>query len=207
MPFAFDKDDRPGTDWPPKEPEGDRDAGRLWDAVVVATYLAMVLGAVVALAWCGEAHARWSPGAAERIREQAPMILAAAQATGTDPVLLAAIAAHETQAQAVAGGSVVDGEPCCWGQMQVAWRWWGDDLAEVGIARRPEELLDPGVGWLAGAFVLAEKRRRYRPRTEALWLCVFGVGADALRFERDCLYSREVQANLRRAERALWGRP
>ena len=150
------------------------------------------------------AHARWSPSAAERIREQAPLIRLAAELTGVDPVLLAAIGAHETHAMAVAGGANDGGAPCCWGPLQVSWRWWGDDLAEAGIALRPEELLDPGVGWLAGAYVLAETRRRYQPRTQALWLCLYGVGAEALSYELDCAYSRATLANLRRAKRALY---
>ena len=193
-------DDRPGTEPQPWEPYRER----WWAHALVAAVWALALG--LALFLPRAAHARWSPGAAERIREQAPMIRLAAELTGTDPVLLAAIGAHETHAQAVAGGADDGSGPCCWGPLQVAWRWWGDDLAEAGIALRPEELLDPGVGWLAGAFVLAEKRRRYQPRTQALWLCLFGVGAEALRYERDCLYSRQVQANLHRSERALYGR-
>ena len=159
-------------------------------------------------AWClwpAVAHARWSPQAAERIAADRDLILAAAYATDTDPAVLAAIAGHETHALPIPStGLDADGVPLDWGVCQVRWRAWGEDLAEVGIARRPEDLLDPGLGWLAGAWVWAEKRRLYgRGKTLALRLCIYSVGSAALSYVEDCAYARAVLANLPRARRAL----
>jgi len=174
-----------------------------WVAVLCVVLLCML--------WPRSSEARWSAGAAERITAHRAIFLRAAEATGADPVLLGAMAGHETQARAVAGGKLdAEGQPTCFGPLQVHWPTWGGHLRGARVATEPEELLDFGVGVLAGAWVLAFKQRTYRPRTQALLVCLFGVGGDALGFETDCKYSRDVLANLPAAMWALWrgrGRP
>ena len=173
---------------------------------VAGALFGILAGLVLAVAfWPRSAEARWSPGAAARITEHRAIFLRAAEATGTDPVLLASIAAHETHARAVAGGKLdADGQPTCFGPLQVHWPTWAGHLRAAGVASEPKELLDFGVGVLAGARILAYKQRTYRPRTQALLVCLFGVGGGALGFETDCKYSRDVLANWEPALWALW---
>ena len=145
------------------------------------------------------AHARWSPGSAERIAEQAPMIRLAAGAFDVDPVLLAALGAHETLALPLVA---FNGEGS-WGTCQVNWGHWGWLMAERGIATRPEQLLEPGLGWLAGAAVLAQLVADYPPRSVVLLCCLYSTGTAALAYHTDCPHGLAVERNMARARRAL----
>ncbi len=169
-----------------------------WVAFAVAIAL-LLLPAV--------AQARWSPQAEARIRRDRSAILAASAATGVPAELLAAVAGHETQARLIPSTARdAHGRPLDWGPGQVRWRTWGRLLRDAGIAQRPEDLLKAGPGYMAAAWVLARKRARYRPRSRALWLCLYGVGLKARGFKRDCAYSRQVERNIKRARWALRGR-
>jgi len=173
---------------------------------VAGALFGILAGLVLAVAfWPRSAEARWSAGAAERITEHRDLILLAADVAGVDPVLLASIAAHETLAQAIPSGALdADGRPLEWGTMQIRWRAWGRKLRAAGVATRPEDLLDTGVGYLAGAWVLAYIQRAHTPRTPALLCCMYSIGEDALRYLYGCGYSQDVEGNLPRAAAALW---
>lgn len=150
-------------------------------------------------------HARgWSDLATRNVRAAAPLLrLAAARyPSAGGATLLAAVAGRETHCQALRGR-----RPGIYGALQVSWPAWGWLLKAEGIALQPEDLLQLEPGILAGAAVLSWLTRRYPRRSLALVLCLYGVGSPALRFRRDCRYSRAVFADLPHAARALGAAP
>ena len=175
-------------------------AGRSrWGLLFLAFCCGFAVAVALLAAFAGTAHARWSEGAAERIAEQAPMIRLAADTFGVDPVLLAALGAHETLALPLVA---FNGEGS-FGSCQVHWGHWGWLMAERGIATRPEQLLDPGLGWLAGAAVLAQLVADYPPRSVVLLCCLYSTGTAALAYHTDCPHGLAVERNMARARRAL----
>ncbi len=167
--------------------------------------LAHLLLCALATFWSAPAQARWSRVAAANVQESWELIRQAAWAAGIEDQapLLAALLAHETHLQPLRGRYHAD----IWGPGQVSWGTWGPLLKKKGVAQQPEDLLlDPYSGILAAAVVLAELRATYPERSLDLALCLYGVGPLALRYGRDCPYSRNVLANLPRVLRVVWAR-
>lgn len=128
------------------------------------------------------------PGTLARLAEVWPEVVEAAQLTSTDPLVLAAIAIGETGVRGVQGGERDE----MWGAGQVRWATWAPLLLEEGIVDlEADELLEPRAGLLAAAVVLEHLRTTYH-RPGALTLCLYGAGTRALRWHRDCAYSRRV---------------
>jgi len=167
-------------------------------SAVVGYCVGMVVSALFSLAaslLARDCHAspRWSPAVASRLLDEAwPDVEAAAEAAGVPAVELAAMAATETGVRSVEGRyapvlGVLQVQPHTW--RRLLWGAGWDD----------SDLMHPVWGWYAAAEVLIYLRSQYR-REGALLQCLWSDGLAALRYERDCLYSREVARMLRRVK-------
>lgn len=121
----------------------------------------------------------------------APEIAHAAEEAGLRPETMRALVWTESRCTAVEG-RLTDAA----GPAQVRWSVWGGLLGPEGW--REDELLG-GWGVVAGGRVLGLLRERYRPASDDLLLCLYGVGGAALGFRRDCTYSRSVRQSEREA--------
>ncbi len=162
----------------------------------------LVLASFFLLESIAQAQVRWTPGTEARVQKYAEDIRTAAESWGVEPGLLAAIAVQETGMRPIRGGTRDE----MWGPCQVHWRTWGWLLRWLSIAERPRDLLQAAVGLDAGAAVLSYQRARWG-RPWQLTVCLYSSGVQALRFERDCRYSRAVWAMLPAARRAMEVRP
>jgi hypothetical protein len=130
------------------------------------------------------ASSRWSPAVASRLVDAWPDVEAAAEAAGVPADVLGAMAATETGVRSVEGRyapvlGVLQVQPHTW--RRLLWGAGWDD----------SDLMHPVWGWYASAEVLIYLRSQYG-REGALLSCLWSDGLAALRYERDCLYSREV---------------
>jgi len=134
-----------------------------------------------------------TPEVAARCTDLWPEIELAADLAGLPPATLAALLIEES------GCSPIEG----WyedvtGTGQVSWPVWAPLLAAEGWTAA--DLLDPVWGTLAAGRVLQAVRDRWRLPDWQL-LCAYSDGMSALRYRKDCSYSRQVLALARRLER------
>lgn len=131
------------------------------------------------------AGAPLTPAVAARCADLGPEIEVAADLAGLPVGLVAAVLAVESGCEAVEGrlGDVA-------GTGQIRWSTWGPLLAAEGWDEG--DLLCPVWGTLAAGRVLGAIRERWGlPAWQVL--CAYSDGSAALRYRRDCIYSREVE--------------
>lgn len=168
-------DDRPGLPSPGEDPCA-------WALIVIVALVALYL--VIVIPVTVYAETRWSPAVAQRLDQAWPDLEAAAELAGVPTVALAAQAVTETGVRPIEGWY----EPVL-GVLQVRPATWRPLLAAAGYD--DHDLVDPVWGWYAAAEVLGYLRHTYR-RDGALLQCLWSDGSAALRYRKDCLYSRQV---------------
>lgn len=174
--------------------EAERSARRAegW-TLLAALLLAGALAVAVALAPRLAHGVPLAPEVAARCTDLWPEIEVAADLAGLPPTTMAALLIEESGCSAIEG----------WyedvtGTGQVSWPVWRHLLAAEGFTSA--DLLDPSWGTLAAGRVLQAIRERWQLPDWQL-LCAYSDGMAALRYRKDCSYSRQVLALARRIER------
>ena len=137
-----------------------------------------------AIAIPAQASSRWTPATAQRLAAAWPDVEAAAEIAGVPASTLAAQAVTETAVQPQEGWyepvlGVLQVRPSTWRRLL-----WGAGYDDA-------DLMDPIWGWYASAEVMAYLRTQH-DRFGPLLLCLWSDGIQALGYQRDCLYSRQV---------------
>lgn len=128
----------------------------------------------------------------ERCLQHWPEIETAADIAGVPEPIMFGLLLRETGCRPIEGWYADVSGPG-----QVSWpvmRWL---LGPEGWRR--DDLLDPYWGILAAGRVLGYLRERFPEKSIDQVLCIYAIGWDATRFQRDCSYSRAVQAAAREA--------